>query len=114
MGTQARFPDLPAAGAGVVQCREEAARGPRHELRKVPVGDNPPKSVNVLIEVPVGGEPVKYEFDKDSGAIFVDRILHTSMRYPANYGSSRIRWATTATRSTAWWWRDRHSCRAAS
>jgi inorganic pyrophosphatase len=53
---------------------------------KVPVGDNPPKSVNVLIEVPVGGEPVKYEFDKESGAIFVDRILHTSMRYPANYG----------------------------
>ena len=53
---------------------------------KVPVGDNPPKSVNVLIEVPVGGEPVKYEFDKESGAIFVDRILHTPMRYPANYG----------------------------
>ncbi|MFN3944622.1 MAG: inorganic diphosphatase [Allosphingosinicella sp.] len=52
----------------------------------IPIGDDPPASVNVIIEVPVGGEPVKYEFDKKSGAIFVDRILHTPMRYPANYG----------------------------
>jgi len=52
----------------------------------ISVGDDPPNSVNVIIEVPVGGEPVKYEFDKQSGAIFVDRILHTPMRYPTNYG----------------------------
>ena len=52
----------------------------------IPVGDDPPNSLNVIIEVPVGGEPVKYEFDKVSGAIWVDRILHTPMRYPANYG----------------------------
>lgn len=52
----------------------------------IPVGKDPPNSLNVIIEVPVGGEPVKYEFDKASGALFVDRILHTSMRYPANYG----------------------------
>jgi inorganic pyrophosphatase len=52
----------------------------------IPVGDSPPDSLNVIIEVPVGGEPVKYEFDKKSGALFVDRILHTPMRYPANYG----------------------------
>jgi len=52
----------------------------------IPIGDDPPNSVNVVIEVPVGGEPVKYEFDKASGALFVDRILHTPMRYPANYG----------------------------
>ena len=52
----------------------------------IPIGDNPPDNVNVVIEVPVGGEPVKYEFDKVSGALFVDRILHTPMRYPANYG----------------------------
>ena len=52
----------------------------------IPVGDDPPHSLNCIIEVPVGGEPVKYEFDKKSGALFVDRILHTSMRYPANYG----------------------------
>ena len=55
-------------------------------LDLVPAGNNPPESVNVVIEVPIGGEPVKYELDKKSGAIFVDRILHTSMRYPANYG----------------------------
>jgi inorganic pyrophosphatase len=52
----------------------------------IPTGDDPPHKLNVIIEVPVGGEPVKYEFDKKSGAIWVDRILHTSMRYPANYG----------------------------
>ena len=52
----------------------------------IPAGANPPHSLNVLIEVPIGGDPVKYEFDKASGALFVDRILHTPMRYPANYG----------------------------
>ena len=52
----------------------------------IPAGDDPPERINVIIEVPLGGEPVKYEFDKKSGAIFVDRILHTAMRYPANYG----------------------------
>jgi inorganic pyrophosphatase len=52
----------------------------------IPTGPNPPHELNVVIEVPAGGEPVKYEFDKKSGALFVDRILHTPMRYPANYG----------------------------
>ncbi|PZO76345.1 MAG: inorganic diphosphatase [Sphingomonas taxi] len=52
----------------------------------IPTGKNPPEDLNVIIEVPTGGEPVKYEFDKASGALFVDRILHTPMRYPANYG----------------------------
>jgi len=52
----------------------------------IPSGDNPPHELNVIIEVPIGGEPVKYELDKASGALFVDRILHTPMRYPANYG----------------------------
>ena len=52
----------------------------------IPCGEEPPHNLNVIIEVPVGGEPVKYEFDKASGALFVDRILHTPMRYPANYG----------------------------
>ena len=52
----------------------------------IPTGKNPPNNLNVIIEVPTGGEPVKYEFDKQSGALFVDRILHTPMRYPANYG----------------------------
>ena len=55
-------------------------------IELISVGDDPPHNLNVVIEVPVGGEPVKYEFDKASGALFVDRILHTPMRYPANYG----------------------------
>ena len=55
-------------------------------LDLIPVGNDPPHNINVVIEVPVGGDPVKYEFDKKSGALFVDRILHTPMRYPANYG----------------------------
>ena len=56
------------------------------DLSKVPVGRNPPWDINVVIEVPLHGEPVKYEMDKDSGAMFVDRFLHTAMRYPCNYG----------------------------
>jgi len=55
-------------------------------LNEVPVGDNPPWEVNVVIEVPIGGEPVKYELHKESGVMFVDRFLHTAMRYPCNYG----------------------------
>jgi inorganic pyrophosphatase len=56
------------------------------DISKIPVGIKPPQDVNVIIEVPAGGEPVKYEMDKESGALFVDRIIHTAMRYPANYG----------------------------
>ena len=52
----------------------------------VPAGNNPPEDVNVVIEVPIGGEPIKYEMDKKSGALFVDRFLYTAMRYPGNYG----------------------------
>ena len=52
----------------------------------IPIGKNPPEDVNVIIEVPVGGEPIKYEMDKEAGTLFVDRFLHTSMRYPGNYG----------------------------
>lgn len=55
-------------------------------IDKISVGENAPWDVNVIIEVPVGTEPVKYEMDKHSGALFVDRIMHTSMRYPCNYG----------------------------
>jgi inorganic pyrophosphatase len=52
----------------------------------ISIGDNPPEDVNVIIEVPVGGQPIKYEMDKDAGALFVDRFLYTPMRYPGNYG----------------------------
>jgi inorganic pyrophosphatase len=52
----------------------------------VPIGKNPPDDINVIIEVPLGGEPIKYEMDKEAGAMYVDRFLYTSMRYPGNYG----------------------------
>ena len=52
----------------------------------IATGNNPPEDVNVIIEVPIGGQPIKYEMDKQAGALFVDRFLHTSMRYPGNYG----------------------------
>ncbi len=52
----------------------------------VSIGKNAPHEVNVIIEVPIGGEPIKYEMDKDAGALIVDRFLYTSMRYPGNYG----------------------------
>ena len=52
----------------------------------IPIGKNPPDDLNVIIEVPLGGEPIKYEIDKASGALFVDRFLYTPMRYPGNYG----------------------------
>jgi len=55
-------------------------------LEAISIGKNPPHDVNVVIEVPIGGEPIKYEMDKDSGALMVDRFLHTAMRYPGNYG----------------------------
>jgi inorganic pyrophosphatase len=56
------------------------------DLAKIPVGANPPHEVNVIIEVPIGGEPIKYEMDKEAGALVVDRFLYTAMRYPGNYG----------------------------
>ncbi len=49
-------------------------------------GENPPNDINVIIEVPVGGQPIKYELDKNSGTMFVDRFLYTPMVYPGNYG----------------------------
>ena len=55
-------------------------------LNKVPSGANLPDDFNVIIEIPMHGEPVKYEVDKDSGAIFVDRFMNTAMHYPCNYG----------------------------
>src|SRR5215472_14309206 len=55
-------------------------------LAAVPIGIDPPNEVNVVIEVPIGGEPIKYEMHKPSGALFVDRFLYTAMRYPGNYG----------------------------
>jgi inorganic pyrophosphatase len=55
-------------------------------LDAIKPGNRPPDDINVVIEVPVGGEPIKYEMDKASGALVVDRFLYTPMRYPGNYG----------------------------
>src|SRR6202008_2112405 len=52
----------------------------------ISIGIDPPREVNVIIEVPVGGEPIKYEMDKEAGTLVVDRFLYTPMRYPGNYG----------------------------
>ena len=52
----------------------------------IAIGKDPPNEVNVIVEVPVGGEPIKYEMDKEAGTLVVDRFLYTSMRYPGNYG----------------------------
>ncbi len=56
------------------------------DIARISVGANPPTDVHVVIEIPLGGVPVKYEIDKTSGALFVDRFLHTAMFYPGNYG----------------------------
>ena len=55
-------------------------------LDAIPIGNNPPEDVNVVVEVGIGGEPIKYEMNKAAGTLFVDRFLHTPMRYPGNYG----------------------------
>jgi inorganic pyrophosphatase len=56
------------------------------KVENIAIGDNPPEDVNIIIENPMGGAPVKYELDKETGAVFVDRFLHTAMHYPGNYG----------------------------
>lgn len=55
-------------------------------IEHIAIGNNPPADVNVIVEVPIGGEPIKYEMDKEAGTLVVDRFLYTSMRYPGNYG----------------------------
>lgn len=55
-------------------------------IEAISIGRNPPEDVNVIIEVPVGGQPIKYEMDKEAGTLVVDRFLHTPMTYPGNYG----------------------------
>src|ERR1700761_9723698 len=56
------------------------------DLKRIPIGQDAPRDINVVIEIPLGGQPIKYEVDKESGAMFVDRFLHTAMHYPVNYG----------------------------
>jgi inorganic pyrophosphatase len=55
-------------------------------IEAIAIGHNPPADINVIVEVPIGGEPIKYEMDKEAGTLVVDRFLYTPMRYPGNYG----------------------------
>jgi len=55
-------------------------------ISKVTAGDNVPNEFNVIVEIPMNADPIKYEVDKNSGALFVDRFMMTAMHYPANYG----------------------------
>jgi len=56
------------------------------KLEKLRIGQNPPDDVYVFIEISMNAEPIKYELDKETGLMFVDRIISTNMRYPCNYG----------------------------
>jgi inorganic pyrophosphatase len=55
-------------------------------LKSIPAGDKAPDEFNVVIEIPAHSDPIKYEVDKETGALFVDRFMMTSMHYPCNYG----------------------------
>jgi inorganic pyrophosphatase len=68
----------------------------------IPIGIDPPREVNVIIEVPVGGEPIKYEMDKEAGTLVVDRFLYTAMRYPGNYGFIPHTLSATAIPAMCW------------
>jgi inorganic pyrophosphatase len=63
-----------------------ARKGIAVRIEAISVGADPPSEINAIVEVPVGGEPIKYEMDKEAGTLVVDRFLYTSMRYPGNYG----------------------------
>ncbi len=70
----------------MVQRSNKKGQSSSMDLSKIPVGKDAPHDINVVIEIPLGGVPIKYEVDKESGAMFVDRFLHTAMHYPVNYG----------------------------
>ena len=55
-------------------------------LESVPAGKDVPHDCNVIVEIPMRSDPIKYEVDKDTGAVFVDRLMWTAMHYPCNYG----------------------------
>lgn len=71
-------------------------------LNLVPAGKSLPDDIYVIIEIPQNADPIKYEVDKDSGAIFVDRFMSTPMFYPCNYGYVNATLSWTGIRSTCW------------
>ncbi len=78
---------LGLCGASLHKARQFVHRQVKFmRLDAISIGKNPPDEVNVVIEVAIGGEPIKYEMDKEAGTLFVDRFLYTPMRYPGNYG----------------------------
>jgi inorganic pyrophosphatase len=76
----------PAAAFRAIRPTDERESNGIMNIDAILIGNNPPDDVNVIIEVPIGGEPIKYEMDKAAGTLVVDRFLHTPMRYPGNYG----------------------------
>jgi inorganic pyrophosphatase len=67
-------------------CAPHKPEQPPMRLDAIAIGKNPPEDINVVVEVAIGGEPIKYEMDKEAGTLIVDRFLYTPMRYPGNYG----------------------------
>src|SRR3979411_3367560 len=59
---------------------------PSMNLDRVPAGNDVPNDCNVIVEIPMHGDAIKYEVDKETGAVFVDRFMSTAMHYPCNYG----------------------------
>src|SRR5499427_9973817 len=89
VGDADRFEPAPGGlRCSSVAVMRRTAAYPEHAMRldAIAIGHNPPEDVNVIVEVPIGGEPIKYEMDKAAGTLVVDRFLHTPMRYPGNYG----------------------------
>ena len=73
-------------------------------LDRVPTGRNVPDDINVIIEIPAHGEPIKYEVDKETGAMFVDRFMSTAMHYPCNWLPFWIIWSKCSKRKSLICW----------
>jgi inorganic pyrophosphatase len=84
-----RFPEFTPIAASSPTGYQDAnppTHGVPMRIDAIAIGKNPPHDVNVIVEVPVGGQPIKYEMDKEAGTLVVDRFLYTPMSYPGNYG----------------------------
>jgi inorganic pyrophosphatase len=86
VNTEPRLLPAPSVNAGIAAQQFLTFHILHMSLEKVSAGKNVPEAFNVIIEIPMNADPVKYEVDKESGAIFVDRFMSTSMNYPTNYG----------------------------
>jgi inorganic pyrophosphatase len=82
----AQFGKPLAAYIGIIRHSLASIENQIMRIDAIAIGKNPPEDVNVIIEVPLGGQPIKYEMDKEAGMLVVDRFLYTPMSYPGNYG----------------------------